>query len=446
MTAKLSFPKKVCFVKLNEPWQIDPHSDPPLGLLSVMGAAKLPGLDLEFLDMAWQKKIPKADIFAISACSYDFPELLKIANQIKAGSGAKVIAGGPHFDCISLEEWQRTISHFPIDVICRGEGESTFPKALEAIASGETPQIIQSGALLNLDTLPFPAREFLERSKYFRPGKAFAGGETYTPGNSSTMMTSRGCPYRCAFCASPTIHHQKVRYSGVERVAAELDELQEKYGVTELRFQDDCFTLPHSRFEKLADILEKSGVRYRCSMRVDEITDGILEKLWRSGCREIGYGIETADDEVLRLMNKRTSVAQNREALIQTKKAGFKVRVFAMTGLPGETRDTADKLIQFLEETKPDVVTLNTFMPLPGCDIYEHPERYGVKILTKDFHQYCIVLSRDPKQPFVHTISSATLEDMERNRELLKQYLFTQGITNVPAFNKPYTADLKQPK
>lgn len=434
--------KKVCFIKLNEPWQIDPSSDPPLGMLSVMGAAKsISGLELMLLDMAYEKQIPTADVYAISACSYDYPELLRVAHQIKREHRKPVIVGGPHFDCLSLINWVNTDT-LPIDIVCRGEGEASFPKALEALNSPKPKGIILPSSHLNLDELPLPAREFLDRNRYFKPGKAFASGDTYTPGNSATMITSRGCPFNCAFCASPTIHQQKVRYASIERIARELQELQERYGVTELRFQDDCFTLPHSRFDKLADLLEKSGIRYRCSMRVDEINDGTLEKLWRSGCREIGYGIETADDEVLKLMNKRTTVTQNRDALIKTRQAGFKTRVFAMTGLPGETRDTASRLIQFLEETQPHVVTLNTFMPLPGSDVYNNPERYGVRVLTQDYSKYCIVLSKEAGQPFVHTISTATLEEMERNRELLKEYLFTKGITNVPAFNHPYKAQV----
>lgn len=437
---------KTCFIKLNEPWQIDPHSDPPLGLLSVIGAAKnalIDGrpLNIQLLDMAWEKEIPKADVYAISACSYDFPELLKIANQIKQQSRAPIIAGGPHFDCIPLPVWQSGLDFLPLEVICRGEGEETFLRAVELAKTGKKGVITQE-QLLDINTIPIPAREFLDKDKYFRPGRAFAAGETYAQGNSSTMITSRGCPHNCSFCASPTIHHHKVRYRSVYSVLEELRELQEKYGVTEIRFQDDCFTLPHSRFKVLAERLAQSGIRYRCSMRVDEINDGTLKELWASGCREIGYGIETADDAVLKLMNKRATVEQNKYALTKTKEAGFKVRVFAMTGLPGETRDTASRLIQFLEETKPDVVTLNTFMPLPGCDIYRHPEKYGVRILTRDYLQYCIVLRKESRTPFVHTISTATLDEMERNRELLKEYLFTKGITNVPAFNKPYTADI----
>lgn len=441
---------KACFIKLNEPWQIDPHSDPPLGLLSVIGAAKTTlidnrPLDLQLLDMAWEKELPRADVYAISACSYDFPELLRIARQIKQQSGAPIIAGGPHFDCIPLLEWQSSLDTLPLEVICRGEGEETFPRALELIQTGKKGIITQE-KLLDMEQIPVPAREFLNRERYFRPGKAFALGETYTPGNSSTMITSRGCFFKCAFCASPALHQQRVRYRSVDKVMEELEGLQKEYGVTEIRFQDDCFTLPHKRFKDLAEKLAKTGITYRCSMRVDEVDSDTLLRLRDSGCREIGYGIETAEDHILKLLNKRATVAQGKWALKRTKEAGFRVRAFLMTGLPGETKDSAQRMIDFLEETKPDVVTMNTFVPLPGCDIYNNPEKYGVTILTKDYSQYCIVLKRESRVPFVHTISTATLDEMERNREMLKEYLFNRGMANVAVLNQPYKSDVLQPQ
>ena len=113
-----------------------------------------------------------------------------------------------------------------------------------------------------------------------------------------------------------------------------------------------------------------------------------------------------------------------------------------MTGLPGETRDSAKHMIDFLEETNPDVVTLTSFVPLPGCDIYRSPEKYGVKILSEDWEQYNIALSRDSRVPWTHTIETASVGEMETNRERLKEYLFNKGKSNVAVYNTDYKADL----
>jgi len=154
--------------------------------------------------------------------------------------------------------------------------------------------------------------------------------------------------------------------------------------------------------------------------------------------REIGFGIESAEDHILELMRKRTTVSQNEKAIIETKNAGFKTRAFIMTGLPGESRDSAKIMIDFLERTNPDVVTLTSFIPLPGCDIYLNPSKYGVKILTDDWTRYDIALKWDAGTEWSHKISGISLDDMERNREMLKSYLFNKGKSNVPIYNKPY--------
>ena len=426
--------KKVCFIKLNEPWQFDPYSDPPLGLLSVMSAAKnIPGLELRLLDMAHEKEIPPADIYAISACTYDYPETLRIAKTIKE-TGGRVVVGGPHFDALPLSHL-RQIETPSLDIICRGEGERTFPLALEAIESGKTGVISPSG-ILKPEEIPIPAREFLDKTKYFKSGRTFGKGVVHKQGNSATMMTDRGCPYNCSFCSSPTIH-QGLRFRPLDSVKKELEILVNDYGVTEIRFQDDCFGMG-KRFDKLSQILEQLGVRYRCSMRTDQVKENMLKKLWDSGCREIGFGIETAEDYILKLLNKRTTVAQNKEALRRTKEYGFTTRVFIMTSLPGETKDSAKYMINFLEQSNPDIVTLNSFIPLPGCDIFNNPHKYGVRILHQDWSKYNIILRQESNVPFVHTISTATMGEMERNRELLKSYLFNKGITNAPKLNKPY--------
>lgn len=437
--------KTVCFIRLKEPLRADPYSDPPLGILSVMASAKKfcswgEHLNLRLLDMAHETEIPEADVYALSACTPDYPTLLEVAKQIKEKYGAPIIAGGPHFDVLPASQWEKEIENadFPIDIVCRGEGEYTFPKAIEFLEIGGKKKVItQEGAPLNLNTLLPPAREFLKKELYFKPGKTF-GGNTFSSGNSTTMMTSRGCPFNCAFCASPAIYCRKVRYRSVENVRKEIEELQKEYNVTEIRFQDDCFTINPTRFIDLSDMLAKTGIKYRCSMRVDQVDDETLNRLWESGCREIGFGIESAEDDVLNLLEKGTTVAKNKEALIKTKKRGFRTRAFMMTGLPGETKNSAQKMIDFLEETKPDVVTLTSFIPLPGSDVFLNPEKYGVTILNKnDWKKYSIYLRPNSGEPFVHTINTATLEEMEANREKLKEYLSARGMFNIPQLNKP---------
>lgn len=438
----------VNFIRLREYWSADPYSDPNLGMLYVIAATKnltINGrsINVTFTDMAHENEIPEADVYALSACTLNYPEAIKIAANIKSIYNKPIIAGGPHFDAITETEWKLELPHIPINIICRGEGETTIEESLNSVVQTPTVKniVTQKIPLMNLDNVPLPAIDVLDRTKYFKIGKTF-GGNIFKEGNSATMITSRGCPFLCSFCASPFLHHKKVRFRSIDNVKNELNILQRDYNVTEIRFQDDCFTINQNRFTALTNLLEQSQIHYRCSMRVDQIDDETIKLLWRGGCREVGFGIESAENHVLKLLNKKTTVELNKKGLLKSKEGGFRTRAYMMTGLPGETKDSAKAMIDFLEKTNPDVVTLTSFVPLPGSDIYNNPDKYGVTILSKDWKNYDISLKWQSQAPFVHRISTATIEEMETNREMLKEYLFNRKMSNVTIYNKNYTSNI----
>ena len=440
--------KKITFIKLAHSWQYDPYSDPPLGLLSVASAARDTGLvEVVLLDLAHEKNIPYSDIYAFSATTLEYLELIQKAKEIKSKyPEAKIIVGGPHFDIFPEEYWMQRIKKMPVDIISRGEGEATIKEIIQKIYdSPENAQnivISQKGSLLRLSDLPLPARDLLDKSLYFKPGKTFFEGRIYSPGNSSTIIVSRGCPNNCSFCASPFLHNKKLRFRNFDQVKEELRILQIDYGVSSLRWQDDCIPLVLNNFPGLDKILNHMGIYSRGSARTDQITNNILDKLWFARFREIGFGIESAEDNVLSYINKRTNVDNNKKALLMTKSKGFKTRVFIMTGLPGETKYSADKMIEFLEETNPDVITLTSFMPLPGSDIFMNPDKYGVRITSQDWNDYDISLKWDAGAKWVHNISTATIDEMENNREKLKEYLFNKSKSNLHIYNKQYQSPI----
>jgi anaerobic magnesium-protoporphyrin IX monomethyl ester cyclase len=452
--------QKLTFVKVQHPWQYDPFSDPPLGLLSVAATAReLGGLDVSLSDMAcnndmddaerWKHfadRVPEADIFGFSCSTLEFPGAVSTASHLKEiFPSSKIMVGGPHFDVFPEKYWLEKMPELPFDIVCRGEGEANIGEAIKILNEGESrnrPVVSSEGPLLDLTKLPLPARDLLDREKYFKPGKTFSGSGAEEEGNSSTAMVSRGCPWGCGFCASPTLHRGKVRFRSLENVEEELRVLQEKYGVSTLRWQDDCMPLTLRRIEGLPKLLHKSGIFSRGSARTDEINPQVLEDLWYAGFRELGFGIESAEQNVLDYLHKRTTVETNHDALLATKGRGFKTRAFIMTGLPGETKDSAKSMIDFLESTDPDVVTLTSFVPLPGCDIYHHPQNYGVQIMGEDWGEYNIAISRNSGTPWTHRIETATLQEMENNRERLKEYLFNKGKSNVEVYNEPYQADI----
>ena len=440
--------EKLSFVKLYHPWQHNPYSDPPLGLLSVASEArKIENLEVILLDQAHEKEISESNYFGISATTLEFPEALEQARRIKkAFPSAKIIVGGAHFDALPESDWGAQINDLPFDVICRGEGEATIAEAINYLreAKNEKKLITHNGPLIDLNTLDFPARDLLDKVRYFVPGVTFSE-RVHVDGNSTTIMDSRGCPFSCSFCASPLLHNRKLRFRSLDKTIAELEHLKNDYKVNSLRWQDDCVPLNLRKNSGLVDYLKSSNIYSRGSARTDQINPQMLDLLWNAGFREIGFGIESAEQRVLDLLDKRTNIEKNKQALRATRERGLKTRAFIMTGLPNETKDSAKIMIDFLEETKPDVVTLTSFIPLPGCDIYNNPEKYGIRIKTKDWSKYDIALKWDAGTEWAHEVSTLTSAQMEANRELLKQYIFNRGMSNVPIYNKPYIANVTEP-
>ena len=128
------------FIKLKDTWRANLYSDPPIGLLSVISNAKRvvykgEPLEVKLLDMAHETTIPRSDIYGLSACSLDMPELLNVAHRIRQENGGLIVAGGPHFDSFPIVYWEKQIKELPIDVVCLGEGEFTFPKAVQSLNS-----------------------------------------------------------------------------------------------------------------------------------------------------------------------------------------------------------------------------------------------------------------------------------------------------------------------
>lgn len=447
------------FVLPNMEWQFDHYSDPPLGMLSVASAAKnislgMDSVNVSLFDMCHDTECPESDVYAFSASTLEFPTVVRVAEEIsKQNPHASFIAGGPHFDVLSEDYWNNEIIRTPFNVISRGEGEANIESILRHVKERpfEKKVFSQQGKLLNLDSLCLPSRNLLDKDLYFKPGRTFGGADSHEKsieGNSSTIMVSRGCPYSCSFCASPTLHRGRVRFRDISKVQEELEMLVTDYSVNQLRWQDDNIPLNFKKQKGLGNILRDFGIISRGSARTDTIVQGplILNELYSAGFRELGFGIESADQYVLNLLDKRTNLAINREALQRAKDAGFITRAFIMTGLPGEDEYSAERMIDFFESlrsSKPDVVTLTSFMPLPGCDIFTNPEKYGIKILSKDWGSYSIALSRDDNPQWTHQIPNLTSDQMDLNREKLKEYLFNNNMSNVPVYNKPYESSIK---
>lgn len=215
----------------------------------------------------------------------------------------------------------------------------------------------------NPDVFPFLARHKFDMNKYrTTPGK-------YLVMPQHLMLSSRGCNRGCFFC--PQLGGRGIRYRSPANIVAEIDELQGKYGAKEIYFLDDTFTADRDRVLEFADRMKKRGrgIYLRAASRIDTVDDEVLSRLKAVGLYSIGYGIESGDDGVLKFNRKGITVAQVRDAVAMTKKAGIETRGFFMLNLPGDTVETTERTVGFIRELDLDLINIQITYPWPNTEM-----------------------------------------------------------------------------
>jgi len=276
----------------------------------------------------------------------------------------------------------------------------------------------------DLDSIPFPARHLLPIDAAFSKNAFSSGDQEY----AGTLITSRGCPNSCSFCASETMWGRKVRFQTPENVENEIKQIIKDYGVHNFRFQDDTMVLKRKRLEELCSRIKPLGIRWRATTRVDHSDKEMLELMADSGCEELGYGIESLSQAVLDKNAKGIKLEDIPRALRNTREAGLKSRLFFIIGLPGEEKGYSQRLEEFLEKESPDGVDISTMVLYPGTDLFNNPEKYGLKIENQDYGAYHMTLGLIPGEidrnpTFSHDILSTSdiIDERKKSLEIIKK-------------------------
>lgn len=370
----------------------------PLGLAyiaAVLEKNKIPVdiLDTDALKMSdeeIEKKLSetKPDIIGITimtATFYAGQKLIKLIRNVLPKT--VIIAGGPHLSALPEE----TLKEIPeLDIVIQGEGEMTMLELVQALENNKSLQEIKGiyyrennqifstpvrELIQNLDLLPFPARDKFPLDKY----------KTHPPyGRKNPYMhliTSRGCPFNCAFC-SKSVFGRRLRVRSAVNVVDEVEELIKKYKIKELKFYDDDFTLDMKRAEEICDeiLRRKIKIPWSCTTRVDLVNEQLLKKMEKAGCWLISYGVESASQDLLNVMNKGITIEQIKQAFEWTRKTKIKILAYFMIGLPGETRKSIEKSIKFAKELNPDFTNWSLTTIFPNTPLKEIvKERLKVK-------------------------------------------------------------------
>lgn len=396
---------------------IEPESQAPFGLLYIGAILEQEGWEVQYADLALEDKIPSADLYGITANSPDYEDAVTIARFLKARGDGCVIIGGAHVTGMGGQ-----VDTEVFDSWVSGEGElaikaiiQDFPKLAKGYIG--TP-------VADLDTIPFPARHLLQ----IQGTNIFAYHKRYHEGETTCLVTMRGCPYRCAFCAAG--RKSNVRFRGVENLIAEIRHVTETYGIREFRISDDHFALKRSRVIAILPRMKECNIFWRASIRVDSVDPEMLGLMAESGCVELSYGVESGDPRVLERINKGATLEDAANAMKWTHEVGITVRNLMVAGLPGETPDSAYKTIEFMEKTREswDIATLSNFVPFPGSPIWMNPQEFGIKRLTVKSYNFYLWQPGPGGEPVMTPIHNniemedLSDEEMTKNKRILRAY------------------------
>jgi radical SAM superfamily enzyme YgiQ (UPF0313 family) len=391
---------RVCIIVPESPYLFDPWTIEPLGALYLAGAAK-PVAD-EVLVRVWnQEPVPQADWYGISVVTPHYEQVRSIIKELRiAYPQSQIVLGGAHCTFLPME----TVHDLQPDFLVAGEGEIAFRDILTN-RWWTTPGVYtRASAILSsvarhpvLPSLPIPDHSLLLHDYY--PNPAFAK----EPGGA--IMASRGCPFGCSYCGKSI--GGAARWRKPEQVAEEM-ELYNQW-----RFEDDDIFGNRKWFRTFAKLVPPNK-EWRCSVRASSVTPEILDLALGSGCRQAGVGVETCSPELLKIHCPSKTVETNTKAVKMIKESGMQVTAFLIAGLPGETEETIQDTIDWIEEVRPDKFTVSACTPYPGSPIYANPKKYGITRLDTEFENFRQLGREDDDVAFVFDTEQADRRELTR--------------------------------
>lgn len=376
------FPTKTAKSQVNY-WQ-------PLGILYVAAYLREEGHRVTFLDGSFHSleeivkkaRAFKPELVGIYSNTPLWKKAVQTATALKEATGAFVVAGGPYPTAIK----EKALESYPFDAIVVGEGEISTSELAERVENGRSLSGVkgvifrQDGRIIsnpprepieNLDILPFPARDLLENKDLYTPPPG-----TYRKKPVAIVITSRGCDRRCIFCYQ--LSGRKIRFRSVENVLDELELLCQQ-GYREVRFLDDNFTACYKRAEAIARGIKDRGLDlpWFFSSRVDTVDERLLRVFKSSGAWAVFFGAESGVQKNLNTLKKGVTLDQIETAVKSAKRAGLKVVLPFIFGIPGETFEDALKTIEFAIKLDPDFANFHTMTPFPGTELYERAQELG---------------------------------------------------------------------
>jgi len=340
-------------------------------------------LNLSKEETLQQIKNFRPDILGFRTETYHFHEALEWIGYLKSNLAVPAIAGGINLTLYPKE----TVFHDEIDFGIIGEAVETLPNFVSALENGDNFRQIpgigyktNDGAVVinppsekyvDFDSYPFPARHLLPYDKYY----SFISQRK----NFTIMLTSTGCPFKCTFCAVPSIFRVRTPKSVVD----EMELCYRDFNIREIDFFDAVLFLNKPRVLEMFREVKKRGLKieWSCRSRVDVVDEEILREAAKAGCRQIYYGIESVDPNVLRTIKKNIGPEQAKQAIRWSKKYGIRTMGFFMVGNPCDTAESVRSTIEFAKDLGLDFIQVCRTIAKPGTDL----DRMMIKQTKRDY-------------------------------------------------------------
>ena len=348
------------------------------------------GADTSFNEMISFVDKVNPEIVGITMNATNRFEALELARTIKEKYKLPIIVGGPH-PTLMPEQILKNYSF--IDFIVRNEGEystlelinslekKTSLSKIKGISYRQDGRIIhnpKAPIIENLDSLPFPEWKFFDLKKYV-PQIEYP--EEFKKKPIGSIISSRGCPYRCTFCSSSQFWGHKIRFRSAKNVLEEIKMLY-NIGVRFFVYNDDNFTSDRKRAIEICKLMIKEGLHkemgWQCRAEVNLINDELLKWMKKANCNMIEFGIEDCSPEGIKWFKKSHTQEQVKKAFALCKKYKIKIKSYFIVGGDYETKSNIEKKRKYIEELNPDIITASILLAYPGTEVYDIGKKKGL--------------------------------------------------------------------
>ena len=334
-------------------------------------------LELDYEGIRGRVETIKPDVVGITMLTFNAPAVLRIAADVKEVDKRIVtVIGGPHATIFPDE----TLAFPQVDHVVLGEGEIVFERLLNALAAGAALDGIGSLGfkrdgkavidrefkfIEDLDALPFPAVDLIEAERYF---SVLSKGA-----HTMVMMSSRGCPFNCIYCDRPHLG-RKFRARSPVNVVDEMELYSTRYGIDDIKFFDDTFTVKRQRVVDICDEIKRRNLKLTWSVRarVNSVDYELLKTMKGAGLTSISFGIESGNQRILNNLQKGITLEQVIDAVSSCRRLGIETLGDFIIGNPGEKKEEIKETIRFARRLKLDYAQFTSDDAIPVNAAVQH--------------------------------------------------------------------------